>query len=106
MVLLKMNQAYSLLRWFLAPARDYCLLWNVYRRASWVHPATCLMGIWDRFWIAERLERDVDHLSPSSAEFNKWSCASNPRTCLNVVAHGQLYCSVLRCFAMLSSVYW
>jgi len=28
----------------------------------------------------ERPERDIDHSSPSSAEVNKWSCASNPPT--------------------------
>lgn len=59
-------------------------------------PSHLFSGYRESFRSVERPERDIDHSSPTSAEVNKWSCASNCPTCLNGVGHftvtSQLYC--------------
>ena len=69
-------------------------------------PSHLFNGYRGSFPDVERTERDIDHSSPSSAEVNKWSCASISPRYLNGLGHGQLYCWDLRCSEMLRSVYW
>jgi hypothetical protein len=50
------------------------------------YPARCLLGAEFLYWEIKRLESEVDHSPPFSAEVkNEWSYNSAPRTCLHDV---------------------